>query len=389
MKKRLPLTFILAASLLMTACVSNTKNTQNTESQSMATNMSESQSTESEVAESPESESELSGGQREIKGVNGETITLPPAKDIKRVVIMAPIAFPSVLNVIPDRDMFVGVHSVSFTTSEEEILNKTFPKWESVETAFLDNEGYNANIEELIKLEPDIIFYDAQWQSEGLDKLDIPLIDINMKEDNNNAEKMTLTYEKVFKDIFGVESENILQTKWDSVNAKVAEIVNQSEAPKTVLFIWQNMDDHVSVYGKNTYVEEYCNKVNLKNVADEVEGFPEVSMEQIYQWDPDYIFMLKGFGGDNHAQKILSGEDAKDWSRLKAFKNKTFYDVPKTLLGWISPSTDSPLMVYWLLNKLYPEQLSDEELEKIVEEHYQSLHKVELEPELIRTILSN
>ncbi len=116
-------------------------------------------------------------------------------------------------------------------------------------------------------------------------------------------------------------------------------------------------------------------------------GYPAVSMEQIYEWDPDYIFMLKGFDEIDHVKNILNNTDEKDWSKLKAFKNKNLYNIPKTILGWVTPSTDSPLMVYWLISKCYPEKLSNEDFSALIDEHYKFVHKLELEPEIIDSIL--
>ncbi len=388
MKKKLMIGFILVLSLVFTACAKNeeVKSTQAAETTSVKEVTSSEKKAETTTEEVTKEQS-VDTEKREITGVNGETIILPPVKDIKRVVVMNPISLSSLLNVIPDGVEIVGVNPVALNTSDPQILNKLLPDWENIKTDFFNKDGYGANIEELLTLNPDLILYDAKWQGEGMDKLNIPLIDVNVNENGEDAEKIMIAYEKVFKEIFDVNSENVIAKSWEELNADLANLLGDDKADKTALFIWSNTGDAVSIYGSDTYVKTYCEKLGLTNVAD-IEGYPAISMEQIYEWDPDYIFMLKGFDGVDHVANILNNTDEKDWSKLKAYKNKNLYNIPKTLLGWVSPSTDSPLMVYWLISKCYPEKLSNEDFSTLIDEHYKFVHKLELESEIINGILA-
>ncbi len=256
--------------------------------------------------------------ERSITGFNGEKIILPPAEDIKRVVVMAPPSFSFVLNSISDKQEIVGANPYLATLTNKKIMAKLFPKWENVNTSFMLENSFNANIEELLKLKPDIIIYNARVQGAGMEKLNVPLI--NMPDAHSDIEKLTIEYERVVKEIFDIKSENVLEKKWHEADKKVEALINKNQKKKTALFIWKNMDDQVSIFGKNTYVDWYCDKLNLKNVAEELNNYPNISMEQIYAWNPDYIFNIKGFGGSKNAKEILAGQDSKNWTKLSAFQ---------------------------------------------------------------------
>jgi hypothetical protein len=47
----------------------------------------------------------------------------------------------------------------------------------------------------------------------------------------------------------------------------------------------------ITVYGNNTYADTWFKKSGLKNAAAAVSDSAEVSMEQIYQWNPDLIYV--------------------------------------------------------------------------------------------------
>lgn len=377
MKKNLILSLVLVSGILLTSCGTNgdVKSDSNSETDNKI---------KVEENKNNNEKNDISDKKREITGLNGEKVILPQANELKRVVVMAPASFSFVLNNIPNKNFIVGAKDYSFTLSNQKILSKLFPSWQNVETSFMLENSFNANIEQLLKLKPDLIFYDAKWQSEGMDKLDIPLVNISI-DDVTDVEKISISYEKILHEIFNFENETILKNQWDIANKKIETAIDKdNKNKKTVLFIWNNVGDKVSIYGNQTYVDAYFKKLNIINVASKLNNFPEVSMEQIYQWNPDYIFITNG----NSAKDLLEGEDReKDWRKLKAFNKKNIYDVPKTVASWANPSTDSPLMVYWLLNKCYPDKLSDIELEEIVKKYYIDVHNVEIDSEIVKSIL--
>lgn len=113
----------------------------------------------------------------------------------------------------------------------------------------------------------------------------------------------------------------------------------------------------------------------IRNVAADLKGTVEVSMEQIYEWNPDMIIVFH----DAPAKDILSNNiDGQDWSLLNAWKNGAVYDVPRTTYSWITPCADSPLLPLWLLSKAYPGLLSEAEVKTEITEYYQRNYEISL-----------
>ena len=76
---------------------------------------------------------------------------------------------PSVLTVFFDSaSKIVGMSQPSLTAAQNGLLGELYPEILNVETGFID--GTNVNIEELMKLQPDVVFYSASSPELG-DKL--------------------------------------------------------------------------------------------------------------------------------------------------------------------------------------------------------------------------
>ncbi len=377
MKKSISLLLIvMIIGIIASACTSN--NLEKTKETDNENNVSVKET--SKTDETTNEDAKVSS-MRTITGVNGENISLPPAEDIKRVVIMTPPTLSMVLDVIPNNDIIVGVNNRAFEGANAKILNDLFPKWENVETSFMP-ESFTANIEELLKLKPDIIFYYGQMQKPGLENVNVPLVDMMIKNEND-PEKITIAYDKLLREIFNVKSDKSIANQWNITNKKLEEILEGNNDKKTGLYVVTTMGDKVNIFGSNSFVDELFNKVDLKNVALEVEDYSEVSMEQIYEWNPDYIFLFSGMP----AKEILNAKDSKkDWTKLTAYKEGHIYDIPETVFSLGAPSSDSPLMPLWLSSKCYMEKYSELDFKNDLKRYYKEMHNIELSSELIDEI---
>jgi iron complex transport system substrate-binding protein len=76
----------------------------------------------------------------------------------------------------------------------------------------------------------------------------------------------------------------------------------------------------------------------------------EISMEQIYLWDPDYILFAP------NSVYSLVGTD-KTWLELEAISSGQYYEVPDGPYNWMGfpPSINRFMGMKWLANLLYPE----------------------------------
>jgi iron complex transport system substrate-binding protein len=321
---------------------------------------------------------------RTITDLGGNTVILPPVEEIKRVVIISPPTTSVLLGVIPDTDMIVGVNARAFTTANAEIISKLFPNWSNVETAFV-NQGFVTNTEELLNLHPDIVFYYGAAQKGGIEKFEIPIVDFMMPGENN-AETVTIAWDNLMRQIFDVNGKASLESEWKNSNQKAQNVLGTYNGEKkTALFLFSNTGGSITVYGSKTYADTWFEKSGLINVAAEVTGQAEVSMEQLYLWDPDLIYVFIGSTASMMRCNQIQGQD---WSLLTAYKNETIYDIPQAVYSWGAPCSDSPLMPLWLISKSYPQIMSEDEFSSLLKDYYDRMYNIDLDNQLVDTVLS-
>jgi len=324
------------------------------------------------------------GETRTITDLGGNTVTLPPAEEIKRVVVITPPVTSILLGVIRDTEMIVGVNERTFNDANTEILGKLLPNLESVETAFV-SKNFETNTEELMNLDPDIVFYYSDFQKSGIENLGIPIVDFMMKGENS-PETITIAQDNQMRQIFDVEGSTTLEKEWASSNQKAQDVLSTyAGEKKSALYLVSNIGGIITVYGSGTYADGCFEKAGLVNAAADITGEAEVSMEQLYEWDPDYIYV---FMGTTASVMLKNNVQGQDWSLLTAYKNKTILDMPQAIYSWGATCADSPLMSLWLISKSYPELLSADKFRTLFSEYYERMYDIKLVDDLITTVLS-
>ncbi len=107
--------------------------------------------------------------------------------------------------------------------------------------------------------------------------------------------------------------------------------------------------------------------VNCADGMKATELWPTAGTEQIFSWDPDYIF-ITGSESAVYTPEDIYNEDA--WSELKAVKNRHVYLMPSEADSWEFPGIVSVLGVEYMMNTMYPDLMTDEVLESKVSEFY-------------------
>ena len=117
---------------------------------------------ESSAAETTDesAESEL----RVITDHAGNEVTLPD--EINRIVVTDTLPLPSVLSLYLDSaEKLVGISPVSMSAAKAGLLSELYPEILDADTSFFENS--ELNIESLLALEPDLVFYNAQNKELG------------------------------------------------------------------------------------------------------------------------------------------------------------------------------------------------------------------------------
>ncbi|GKX28758.1 iron(III) dicitrate-binding protein [Vallitalea longa] len=303
-------------------------------------------------------------------------------QDDTRVTIISPPIFSIYLSASPENSTVVGINSRSFSTANEKVLSELYPGYKDINTSFINNE-FVVNTEELLKLSPDIIFYYGDNQKNELDKLDVDSVDMMLSK-NRDPEVMTIEWEKHLEESFNITSENTIEKEWETSNNKANELLKNNFTKKKGLYIFSYINGKVTVSGNDSYGDNFFNKAGIENVAKGIDGCKEVSMEQIYEWNPDVVFIFLGIP----ATTIINNQTTnQDWSLIQAYKNKAIFDIPQATYSWGAPSADSPIMPLWLISKTYPDSLSRDDFITYLKGYYNRIYEIELKDEIVEDIL--
>ncbi len=364
------LCMVLSLSLVLSGCSTNQSGQQSSSTPDTSVNVSPEVSTEPST--------------RIITDLAGNTVEIPAASEINKVIIVAPPLLATYASVVKDTSKIVGVHTRALAEVNKDLLGAIVPNWESINTSFLT--GFTSNAEEVLNLDPDIILVYGDSQKDGLENVDIPIVDFYISDQQN--ESWSVQIDTLMREIFDISDEATLQSEWDKAN----EVVNTAlqsvseDSKKSAVMILSNTGDSITVRGSGSYGDDWLIKTGLVNVAGELQGDGiAITMEQLYEWNPDVIYTFQGMDASKYLENSISGQD---WSEMTAFKNGEIYDMPYGMFNWGSPNADSPLTLIWMTMKNYPDLIENDYFTTYMKDYYQRQYGITPTDETIALILN-
>lgn len=270
----------------------------------------------------------------------------------------------------------VGVGPWAFLNSNMKLLKDMKPDIERITTAFI-NKDYVVNMESLLNLKPDVIFYYGNSQDDHLERSGVPKVNLdaggNMKFDPVETQNY---WENKFNKTLGLPHSHKFADAWKTTLAEVKPYVNKiKEQHIRALYLQQSDGMQLKISGPKTFGDTYLKMAGMENVASNlmVEGdagrYINVSMEQIIQWNPDIIFVVFG-----SAKNILNDKNpGQDWRNIKAFRNKMIFSTPIGLHNWGGLSAETALLPLYMINKINPGYISDGKLKSLTRIHYKKI----------------
>lgn len=336
---------------------------------------------ESSAAETTDesAESEL----RVITDHAGNEVTLPD--EINRIVVTDTLPLPSVLSLYLDSaEKLVGISPVSMSAAKAGLLGELYPEIFDADTSFFENN--ELNIESLLALEPDLVFYNAQNKElgESLASAGLTAVAVSVTKWDYNASDTFDAWMDLLADIFPEEKEKAEAAKeyGEKVEEEIQDKTDElkDEEKKNVFFLFNYSDTALVTSGKNFWGQYWCDAINAVNVGEEIEAErsnASVNMEQVYSWDPEIIFIsnfTKAMPEDLYNNTI--GDN--DWSSVSAVKNEQVYKMPLGAYRSFTPGADTPMTLMWLAKTVYPDLFEDVDMTEEVENYYKEVYNIEL-----------
>ena len=127
----------------------------------------------------------------------------------------------------------------------------------------------------------------------------------------------------------------------------------------------------LSTAGDAMYQSDMIRLAGGKNVAAEITDtyWAQIDYEQLLVWDPEYIILPSS--AKYTVEDVLTDPNLAD---CRAVQAGNVYQVPGDAEAWDSPVPGSILGALWLANILHPEQMTDADCTKLMNEYYETFY---------------
>lgn len=330
---------------------------------------------------------DASDGTRTIVDHTGAEVVLP--EKIERVVISSILPLPSVFcQFRGSADEIIAIHPSSMAAAKNSYLVKAYPNIADADTSFVENG--EVNIEQLLTLNPDVVFYSAANTEERAlyDNAGIPAVGFSTFLSDYDSVETYADWISLLGEIYGEqETANAIIEEGRQVAKDIKAVTDnipEEEKPK-VLILFQYSDGVINTSGSKMFGQYWITTAGGINVAEELEGTPEINMEQIYEWDPD-IILITNFSPMLPEDLYNNTIEGHDWSIVKAVKEGHVYKFPLGMYRWFPPASDTPLVLQWLAKTIQPEYFEDLDVDRQVKDFYQKYYNVTLSDDDLQDI---
>ena len=181
--------------------------------------------------------------------------------------------------------------------------------------------GANTNLEEILALNPQVVVMsDMAHTTEQVELLEQNGIRV-IGTDANSIEEV-YTNIRLLGMIMGknAEAEAVIA----DMQATFADVAAKSEkTDKTNYFEVMPLEWGLWSAGTNTFMHELAEICGMKNAFADIDGWQQVSQEQVIERSPDYIVLVTGMG-ETAVDEVMSREG---WENITAIKNGAVYNA--------------------------------------------------------------
>lgn len=310
----------------------------------------------------------------------GRQVEIPVEFD--RVVTL-PIPIPSVFFTIDGSDQrVVGMHPSSYSAVEGSILGRLAPGLLGAETDFV-TQGFQVNIEQLLALEPDIVF---QWasQAEEIEKIEATGLPVIAVGGGGQDFRSVREWLRLVGEVTGkTDRLDELLTYHERTEQLIADRIGDipmEQRPRAMVL-------HTPPLQARAYA--WLEAAGARNVAI---GMPrwisEIDVEQLYEWNPEILY-ITNFTDVQPEDLYNNNVEGIDFSVIAAVQERRVYKVPMGAYRWDPPSQESPLMLLWLAKNHYPELFADIDIADEIRSFFDRFYGYSVSDEEIEAILSS
>ena len=209
--------------------------------------------------------------------------------------------------------------------------------------------GSQTNIEQIIALEPQVVIMSTMDQTteqvEALEKAGITVVVTDAQDLEGVYTAIGLIGALVGREEEAAALVESMQTTFDEI------ALASPESGKTVYFEVSPLQWGLWTAGKGTFMDELAAICGLTNAFADVEGWAEISEEQVLERDPDYIITITMYFGEGPTpvEEILS---RPGWENLKAVKQEQILNADSNAISLPGPRlADAELEIFEFISE--------------------------------------
>ncbi len=209
--------------------------------------------------------------------------------------------------------------------------------------------GSQTNIEQIIALEPQVVIMSTMDQTteqvEALEKAGITVVVTDAQDLEGVYTAIGLIGALVGREEEAAALVESMQTTFDEI------ALASPESGKTVYFEVSPLQWGLWTAGKGTFMDELAAICGLTNAFADVEGWAEISEEQVLERDPDYIITITMYFGEGPTpvEEILS---RPGWENLKAVKQEQILNADSNAISLPGPRlADAALEIFEFISE--------------------------------------
>lgn len=209
-----------------------------------------------------------------------------------------------------------------------------------------DSVAFNA--ERIIELEPDVVIGYSTGAPTGYEDLEAAGIPVFVIE---SAE----SFEDVYGDIEQISTVMGLEDKGDEVIASIQQQIESTQQKvasveeEKQLYFEISPSPEIYTTGQNTFQQEILNHANVENVFGDLEGWPQISEEEVIKRNPEIIATTVSYV-ENPVEEIKAREG---WSDIPAIQNDQVFFLDSDMTSRPGPRIGDAVEL--VAKTVYPE----------------------------------
>ncbi|MHB1420153.1 MAG: ABC transporter substrate-binding protein [Bacillota bacterium] len=266
----------------------------------------------------------------------------------------------------------------------DRLLTQMYPE---IKSALVPISSEDINVEELLKAKPDVIFINRSTLSNDikikeLEKSNIPSLVVDYTNIKEQQDAIAMIGQVVGASDRAKKYNQYYQQIIDLVQSRVADIPMQDRVT-----VFHSVNEATRTDSKNTLPADWMQAAGVIDVSVNaglrlVDNAYYASLEQIMLWNPDAIIANE----DGVVDYIMGN---KQWSSLRAVKNKKVFQMPNGISRWGHPgSMETPLAILWTAKNMYPDLFRDIDMVAETKKYYEEFFNYKLTDELAKQVLS-